>query len=158
MELLLNILLVKIIFERKYYNFILNFVSIIITTTVILITSYNYNNLILYFSFLLIIVYSSALSILFGFIIMLDHKSTFMMTENIISFKYILLIGTLIYLIGRYEVLHNVDENNINLKVISQLKPISEVFYNNIINGTVYLFLITILLTLALLSIFFILG
>lgn len=58
--------------ERKPLNLILNFVGILISLTFLISNEYPEAQ---YFSFILIIVYTSALSILFGFIIMLNPNN-----------------------------------------------------------------------------------
>ena len=58
--------------ERKPLNLILNFVGILISLAFLISIEYPEAQ---YFSFILIIVYTSALSILFGFIIMLNPNN-----------------------------------------------------------------------------------
>ena len=70
--LLFIFLSLAFLLERKPLNLILNFVGILISLAFIISNEYPEAQ---YFSFILIIVYTSALSILFGFIIMLNPNN-----------------------------------------------------------------------------------
>lgn len=144
--LVLNIVTINLLFERRYYNFIFSFVATIGLIAIILIKEYE--NKIVYFSFLLIYIYSSALSILFGFVIMVFNTYTTTVSTPIL---------VILALISNYLLSNELiqEESNNGLNTSISLLTISNVIYRNYLNGSVYLIHIIILLTLALLCVFF---
>ena len=158
MELLLNIKILIIIFsllfilENKPMNILFNFIGIIISVAFLI----GYHNAD-YISYLLIIIYCSALTIIFGFVLMLVPSSPYLKLEKTKS-KYIGILLTLIlmYLYTNNKILVFTSENlGGNNNIYFLINKIGNMLYLD--NNNIIKFLIsTLILLLALIALFFI--
>lgn len=141
------------IIERKPMNIIFNFIALIVSVAIIL----GQNNT-EYISYLLIIIYCSALTIIFGFVIMLTPNLTDSNTkrkEKKIYYLIPLIILITIFLfkdntIYSFDLILNNDSN------LSLINKIGNLLYSEEIN--IFKFMIaTLILLLALVALFYIL-
>lgn len=138
------------IIERKPMNIIFNFIGLIVSVAIIL----GQNNTD-YLSYLLIIIYCSALTIIFGFVIML----TPMENTKTIEKKIYLLIPFIIFI--TYFLFKDNSLNTIPLDFVfdsnlSLINKIGNLLYTEEIN--IFKFMIaTLILLLALVALFYIL-
>ena len=141
------------IIERRPMNIIFNFIGLIITVAIML-GKYNTD----YISYLLIIIYCSALTIIFGFVIMLTPNENFQRGKD---YKMYILVPIIIlltyYSINRNEIIE------INFEMIG-IKEWNETILNKIGSGlyleevNIIKFMVsTIILLLALIALFYIL-
>lgn len=137
------------IIERKPMNILFNFIGLILSVAIVL----GQNNT-EYLSYLLIIIYCSALTIIFGFVIMLtpiDYTST---TDN--NNKIYFLIPFIIFLtffLFKDNPLNSLFYYDSELSLINK---IGNLLYNDEINIFKF-FLATLILLLALVALFYIL-
>lgn len=144
-EIIIYIISLLFLLERKAINNIIYFILLIINLSIYLYMSLNYS----YLTFILIIVYSTAIIILFSFIIMLPQPYTFISS----TFKNSLLLSLLLI----FPFLYLTDKYNIPINNGSTLPSIiGEYLYNNIL-GNYYIFLILLLLFLPIPGIYYIL-
>lgn len=143
-EIIIYIISLLFILERKAINNIIYFIILIINLSIYLYMSLNYS----YLTFILIIVYSTAIIILFSFIIMLPQSYK----PSSSSYKYSLFLSILLIFPFLY-----LDKFNISLNNSTTLPTlIGEYLYNNIL-GNYYIFLILLLLFLPIPGIYYIL-
>jgi len=140
------------IIERKPMNIIFNFIGLIVTIAIVL----GINNTD-YISYLLIIIYCSALTIIFGFVIMLTpaiKKNQFFQDNNILFlFPFIIFITFFIFQDNMEipTILYN-DETLVN----NFIYKIGNLLYSEEINIMKFM-IATLILLLALVALFFIL-
>ena len=179
--ILLIILSIAFLFENKPINLIFNFVGILITLSLLI---YYYYSSAIYFSFILIIVYTSALSILFGFIIMLNPNN-YNLEEKKTGVNFIkgiiitLLLSSIIVIIsktGNYVlnyhfndfinfIINTIKKNNNNIETLylNKYKEV-EILYK--IGDTLYtfpsvllkFFISVLILLISILSLFYLLS
>lgn len=135
------------IIEKKPMNILFNFIGLILSVAIIL----GQNNT-EYLSYLLIIIYCSALTIIFGFVIMLtpiDYTST---TDNKIYFliPFIIFLTFFLFKDNPLNSLFYYDSD------LSLINKIGNLLYNDEINIFKFL-LATLILLLALVALFYIL-
>lgn len=140
------------IIERKPMNIIFNFIGLIVSVAIIL--AQNNSD---YLSYLLIIIYCSALTIIFGFVIMLTPVDNTLIKEK--KIKYLIPLIVLItfflfqensYNLNTFDLLFNNDSN------LSLINKIGSLLYSEEIN--IFKFMIaTLILLLALVALFYIL-
>lgn len=154
-KLLILVFGLLFILERKPMNIIFNFIGIIISTA-ILLGHFDTD----YLSYLLIIIYCSALTIIFGFVIMLTPSDHF---ERFYDHKFFLFLPLFILLsynsLNTSDVLNNLD-NLILLDGdwdLTFLNKIGYLLYFDDIN-IIRFFIATLILLLALVALFFILS
>lgn len=164
-KLLIIVFGILFIFERKPMNIIFNFIGLIIATA-ILLGKYDTD----YLSYLLIIIYCSALTIIFGFVIMLTPSDNWQSTGISKDIRIYLLLPFIIFLtyfsFNSYEFLNNhipttienLTENRIlegdwNLTIINK---IGNMLYMEEIN-IIRFMIATLILLLALVALFYIL-
>jgi NADH:ubiquinone oxidoreductase subunit 6 (subunit J) len=144
------------IIERKPMNIIFNFIGLIVSVAIVL----GQNNT-EYLSYLLIIIYCSALTIIFGFVIMLNPKG---INSNIKTRdKKIYFLIPFILFITFFLFKDNSLNNDSNLSLIfnndsnlSLINKIGNLLYTEEIN--IFKFMIaTLILLLALVALFYIL-
>lgn len=156
-KLLIIIFGLLFIIERKPMNIIFNFIGLIVTVAII-IGKYNAE----YISYLLIIIYCSALTIIFGFVIMLtpiaDSKAA--MVENK---KDVLYLIPFIIFITLFLFNDNTVYNLIPIEIIERkdwgmtlINKIGNLLYTEEINIVKFM-IATLILLLALVSLFYIL-
>ena len=175
--LLLFLFFIFYTIDSKPIHILLDFIGIILTISIYILT---YSNIdISFLSYFLIIIYGSALAILFGFIVMLYHYTKEYISPNIISqFNNInsnnFLLKLLpkknninliffIFLIFFLIILLNIKFENLNLIEIYNIKNISqlsiiELIFNNLYNSSssiIYIFIIINILYLALIGIIY---
>ena len=155
MDWLLNIKILIIIFsllfvlETKPMNIIFNFIGIIISVAFLI----GYNNAD-YISYLLIIIYCSALTIIFGFVLMLIPSTFFLEKKG----KYIGVFIAILYIFLNhkkyffYLTSENIEKNNNIYYLINKIGNLLYLDLNNIIK----FFISTLILLLALIALFFI--
>jgi len=148
------------LFENKPTNILFNFIGLILTVSVLL-GIYKTD----YFSYLLIIIYCSALTIIFGFVIMLQPTSSFKTIDssNVAGFKwknYLIIIPFILFLINE-SASKGLNENINNfsgyIKIYNDkiINNIGELLYTN--NEDILKFIIcTMILLLALIALFYI--
>lgn len=167
--------------EKYGKNYLFIFVGILITTSIYLAITNEESR---YISFLIIIIYVSALSIMFGFIIMLNPNARTLKPtlnlkglsgvedlKNITRICYIILISLIFYLNRDLDLSYTSHHQNLNIlnwwEGISLLNnyeilktptltKVGILLYSNF-NYILKLFMSTIILFLALISLFFIL-
>lgn len=140
------------IIERKPMNIIFNFIGLIVSVAIIL----GQNNS-EYLSYLLIIIYCSALTIIFGFVIMLTPVDNSLIKEKNIKYLIPLIILITFFLFQEnsynFTTLDLVFNNDSNLSLINK---IGSLLYSEEIN--IFKFMIaTLILLLALVALFYIL-
>lgn len=140
------------IIERKPMNIIFNFIGLIVSVAIIL--AQNNSD---YLSYLLIIIYCSALTIIFGFVIMLTPVDNSLIKERKIKYliPFIILITFFLFQENSYNLnsLDFVFNNDYNLSLINK---IGSLLYSEEIN--IFKFMIaTLILLLALVALFYIL-
>ncbi len=143
---------VLFIIERKPMNIIFNFIGLIVTVAVLL-GQYNTD----YISYLLIIIYCSALTIIFGFVIMLTPDQEFSKTSDI---KYLILIPIIIFITffllkenTSTFIIEMVERNEWDMTLINKIGNLLYTEEKNIIK----LMIATLILLLALVALFYIL-
>lgn len=142
------------IIERKPMNIIFNFIGLIVSVAIVL----GQNNT-EYLSYLLIIIYCSALTIIFGFVIMLNPNPKGIKTRD----KKIYFLIPFILFITFFLFKDNSLNNDSNLSLIfnndsnlSLINKIGNLLYTEEIN--IFKFMIaTLILLLALVALFYIL-
>lgn len=141
------------ILERKPMNIIFNFIGLIITVA-ILLGLYNTD----YLSYLLIIIYCSALTIIFGFVIMLTPDLYFAKTSEIkIYFLIPIIIFFTFFSFNSTSLDHSIPmlilDNETNMTILNK---IGNLLYTEELN--IFKFIIaTLILILALVALFYIL-
>lgn len=154
-KLLIIVFGILFILERKPMNIIFNFIGLIIATA-ILLAKYDTD----YLSYLLIIIYCSALTIIFGFVIMLTPDNNWLSAR--ISEKRIFLLLPLIIFLTYYTLnttdllnshLSTVLEGDWNLTIINKIGNMLYIEEINIIRFMIA----TLILLLALVALFYIL-
>ena len=140
------------IIERKPMNIIFNFIGLIVSVAIILAQNNSE-----YLSYLLIIIYCSALTIIFGFVIMLTPVDNSIIKEREIKYliPLIVLITFFLFQDNSYNIntLDLVFNNDSNLSLINK---IGSLLYSEEIN--IFKFMIaTLILLLALVALFYIL-
>lgn len=143
------------IIERKPMNIIFNFIGLIVSVAIIL----GQNNT-EYLSYLLIIIYCSALTIIFGFVIMLTPNPTDSNTKTKEKKIYYLipLIILITIFIFKENTINSLDFDLIfnNESNLSLINKIGNLLYTEEIN--IFKFMIaTLILLLALVALFYIL-
>lgn len=133
------------IIERKPMNIIFNFIGLIITIAIIL----GINNTD-YISYLLIIIYCSALTIIFGFVIMLTPAFQNFQNNNFFFFFPFILFITFFIFQDSLEIPTILNNENILINNIGNL------LYSNEENIMKFM-IATLILLLALVALFFIL-
>lgn len=138
------------IIERKPMNIIFNFIGLIVSVAIIL----GLNNT-EYLSYLLIIIYCSALTIIFGFVIMLTPMENTKTRDKKIYFLIPFIIFITFFLfkdssLNSFDLIFNNDYN------LSLINKIGNLLYTEEIN--IFKFMIaTLILLLALVALFYIL-
>jgi len=139
------------IIERKPMNILFNFIGLIVTVAIIL-GKYKVE----YISYLIIIIYCSALTIIFGFVIMLTPQKDF---KNVSDIKIFLLIPFIIFFTF-FLLNQNSDFYPLNM----ELMPNNEILINKIGNllyteeiNIIKFMVATLILLLALVALFYIL-
>lgn len=144
------------IIERKPMNIIFNFIGLIVTVAIII----GKNNA-EYISYLLIIIYCSALTIIFGFVIMLTPSKEDENKKNGRDILYLIpfIIFITIYIFNDNSVLNNIDYIEIIERKdwgMTLINKIGNLLYTEEINIIKFM-IATLILLLALVSLFFIL-
>lgn len=153
-KLLIILFGLSFIIERKPMNIIFNFIGLIVTVAILL----GQNNT-EYISYLLIIIYCSALTIIFGFVIMLTPDKDFTNTsEKKIFFLILFIIFITFFLFqdttsSMTEVLNIVPNKEWNMTLINK---IGNLIYMEEINIMKFI-IATLILLLALVALFYIL-
>lgn len=142
-EIIIYIISLLFILERKAINNIIYFILLIINISIYIYMTLNYS----YLTFILIIVYSTAIIILFSFIIMLPQTS-----NNLSLYINPLFLSLLLIFPFLYFFTYNIPNNEGSTFPIL----IGEYLYNNI-TGNYYIFLILLLLFLPIPGIYYIL-
>lgn len=141
---------VLFIIERKPMNIIFNFIGLIVTVAIII----GKNNS-EYISYLLIIIYCSALTIIFGFVIMLTPDKDFTKTSEIKMLIFIPIVIFLTYFIFKENtstfIIEMAEINDMTL-----INKIGNLLYGEEIN-IIKLMIATLILLLALVALFYIL-
>lgn len=152
-KLLIIVFGILFILERKPMNIIFNFIGLIIAVS-ILLGKHDTD----YLSYLLIIIYCSALTIIFGFVIMLTPTDNF---ERLSEKRILFLLPIIIFL--TYYTLNTSDFISLNTEEIIEgewgktiINKIGEMLYMEEIN-IIRFMIATLILLLALLSLFYIL-
>ncbi len=152
-KLLIIVFGILFILERKPMNIIFNFIGLIIATA-ILLGKYDTD----YLSYLLIIIYCSALTIIFGFVIMLTPSDNF---ERFSEKRFFFLLPFIIFL--TYYTLNTTDLLNYNLSTVLEgdwdltiINKIGNMLYMEEIN-IIRFMIATLILLLALVALFYIL-
>jgi NADH:ubiquinone oxidoreductase subunit 6 (subunit J) len=150
--------------EKKPIYSLLSFVGIILMSS-ILLSSINFT----YITFILIIVYASALTILFGFVVMLYGEPKYYLLNNNKYLYFIVLLFSLLFF--SYWSLNSLQELNFNYfphpvtfndfnythNVLDLISRIGIFFY--MVPSTIYFFiLITLILLLSLIGVLVILS
>lgn len=142
--------------ERKPMNILFNFIGLIISVA-LLLGLYNAD----YLAYLIIIIYCSALSIIFGFVIMLSPKIVENHESKALRYVFVLLAGfILIFLIqaqspdSLYEI-SNVTNSMELIKSSSLINKIGDLLYLDFINIFKF-FISALILLLALVALFYI--
>jgi len=160
-KLLIIIFGLLFIIERKPMNIIFNFIGLIVTVAII-IGKYKAE----YLSYLLIIIYCSALTIIFGFVIMLTPSSKKEEEENKKSeMKIVYLIPFIIFL--TFFLFYDNDYFNLlemeKIEIIERkdwgmtlIQKIGNILYTEEINIIKFM-IATLILLLALVALFYIL-
>lgn len=143
-KILVLIFGILFIIERKPMNIIFNFIGLIITIAILL----GFNN-VEYISYLLIIIYCSALTIIFGFVIMLTPSFKF--EDKNIYFLVPFIIFITFFLFQDHNYNEMIESNNTSL-----IYNIGNLLYSEDINIIKFM-IATLILLLALVALFFIL-
>ena len=157
-KLLIIIFGLLFIIERKPMNIIFNFIGLIVTVAII-IGKYKAE----YISYLLIIIYCSALTIIFGFVIMLTPSSIKEEEENKKSEIKILYIIPFIIFLTLFLFNENLTNNILEMDIIEKkdwgmtlINKIGNLLYTEEINIIKFM-VATLILLLALVALFYIL-
>lgn len=145
-EIKIIIFIISLLFivENKARNNIIYFIIIIINISILMFMEINYS----YISFILIIVYSTAIIILFTFVIMLPQRLLFNSTIDI------LLLSLLLFIPFIYTTNISINITNDNSSIYPPL--IGDYLYNTDI-GHYYIVLVLLLLFIPVPGIFYIL-
>ena len=134
------------IIERKPFNLLFNFFGLIVTIA-ILMGEYRVE----YLSYILIIIYCSALTIIFGFVIMLTPEKEFTKRSEIkiyILIPFIIFLSFFLFNDNSFDIIPNNEWGLIN--------KIGNLLYTEEINIIKFM-VATLILLLALVALFFIL-
>ena len=154
-KLLIVIFGLLFILERKPMNILFNFIALVITVAILLAKSIGMD----YLSYLLIIIYCSALTIIFGFVIMLTPNYSYFNEIKRGSFlipflcHFAVIITALIFY-HPFDIILGYDgsmENNENV-----IMKIGNLLYREEIN-IIKLMIATLILYFALVALFFVL-
>ena len=148
-EIIIYIISLIFLLEKKGINSIINFIILIILLSLYIYLDINYS----YLSFILIIIYSTAIIILFSFIIMLPEGSESSESKEYNKYiPYIILPLSIIF----YNIftLENIYISTSNVYLFVPL--IGDYLYNSI-EGFIFIFIILLLLLLPIPGIFFLL-
>lgn len=153
-KLLIIIFGILFIIERKPMNILFNFIGLIVAVA-ILIGKYKAE----YISYLLIIIYCSALTIIFGFVIMLT-PSTITIKEEEEKSKILYLIPFILFFSFFFFYDNFYEYNDLYLEVgewdMTLIKKIGNILYTEEINIIKFM-IATLILLLALVALFYIL-
>lgn len=158
-KLLIIVFGILFILERKPMNILFNFIGLIIATA-ILLAKYDTD----YLSYLLIIIYCSALTIIFAFVIMLTPTNNF---ERISTSPKVMGCGIFVFLpliiFITYYTLNTTDLLNYNLSTVLEgdwdltiINKIGNMLYMEEIN-IIRFMIATLILLLALVALFYVL-
>ena len=154
-KLLIVIFGLLFIVERKPMNIIFNFIGLVVTVAILLGQSGMD-----YFSYLLIIIYCSALTIIFGFVIMLTPASTTPTNTNQVGesvlIPFLSALAVTFYIFNYRNVLPFEIGEFLEIGPTEVINKIGNLLYTEEINIIKFM-IATLILLLALVALFFVL-